>query len=629
MQGFPKVGFGYSPGTEIRDLCRDEIGTRQLPLAVESEKLRPGEGAIVSTNQSPRRFGAGLVVIALAAMGVPLAATSASALLDPNVGPSAPHSIITFPSRDFVHIDGYNNSDVLTVEVWRGGFKVGTTLPFSPSQPDPNTPGKFMEDVNHLGQPCWSGVTPDIRGNDVVKVLTSATTGDQTPTADVTVTQVATKTLAGDVVVKGTAVAAGGGQIAIAQLQSRIVANKQAFANGKRTLRADSLGRLDGTIAYDSATATTWTAIFPNLSAVDANTAVGGDSRGQWLGRNPLAVNENTIFEVGSLIFPGPALGCSAPLAKGPSVPDLTAATDTGVSASDNITSSPSPTFTGVIGLATATSVNLYVDGAVNGTATVVAGGYSLTPVTPLADGTHTITAGETAPGGVETLSNGSLSITIDTLAPLAPAVTGTVPASPGSSSTPSVRGTAEAGSTVSLYTGPTCAAPAAVSGSAADFASIGISAPVTAGSTTSFFATAADVAGNSSACSASSASYTQASVGFTGLAPARVLDTRIGTGAPTAKLGAGATLTLTVPGLPAGATAVALNVTVTDPTAASYLTAYPGGGPQPTASNLNYLPGQTIPNMVLVPIGPGGTVTFYNNAGTVDVIADLVGYYS
>jgi len=116
---------------------------------------------------------------------------------------------------------------------------------------------------------------------------------------------------------------------------------------------------------------------------------------------------------------------------------------------------------------------------------------------------------------------------------------------------------------------------------------------------------------------------------GFTGRAPTRVLDTRIGTGAPTAKLGAGRTLTLTIPGLPAGATAVALNVTATNPTDPSYLSVYPGGGPRPAASNLNYIPGQTIPNMVLVPLGPGGTVTFYNAVGTVDVIADLVGYYS
>jgi hypothetical protein len=115
----------------------------------------------------------------------------------------------------------------------------------------------------------------------------------------------------------------------------------------------------------------------------------------------------------------------------------------------------------------------------------------------------------------------------------------------------------------------------------------------------------------------------------FTGRAPTRVLDTRIGTGAPTAKLGAGANLTLTFPGLPEETTAVALNVTATGPTAAGYLTAYPGGGTRPTASNLNFVAGQTIPNMVLVPLGPGKTVTFFNSAGTVNVIADLVGSFA
>jgi hypothetical protein len=116
---------------------------------------------------------------------------------------------------------------------------------------------------------------------------------------------------------------------------------------------------------------------------------------------------------------------------------------------------------------------------------------------------------------------------------------------------------------------------------------------------------------------------------GFSGKTPARVLDTRKGVGGPQAKLGAGKTLTLTVPGLPAGSTAVALNVTITNPSAAGNLTVYPGGHSLPLASNLNYMPSQTIPNMVLVPLGPGNRLTFYNSAGTVNVIADVLGYFA
>jgi len=116
---------------------------------------------------------------------------------------------------------------------------------------------------------------------------------------------------------------------------------------------------------------------------------------------------------------------------------------------------------------------------------------------------------------------------------------------------------------------------------------------------------------------------------GFTGKTPVRVLDTRKGVGGSQAKLGAAKALILTVPGLPVGTTAVALNVTITSPSAAGNLTVYPGGHLLPLASNLNYMPGQTIPNMVLVPLGPGNTLRFYNSAGTVNVIADVLGYYN
>jgi hypothetical protein len=115
---------------------------------------------------------------------------------------------------------------------------------------------------------------------------------------------------------------------------------------------------------------------------------------------------------------------------------------------------------------------------------------------------------------------------------------------------------------------------------------------------------------------------------GFTGQTPTRVLNTVAGIGAAKAKLGAARTLTLTVPGLPAGTTAVAINVTVAHPTAASYLSVYPGGTARPGTSNLNFVAGQTIPNLVMVPLGPGNTITFYNAAGTVNVLGDLVGDY-
>jgi hypothetical protein len=115
----------------------------------------------------------------------------------------------------------------------------------------------------------------------------------------------------------------------------------------------------------------------------------------------------------------------------------------------------------------------------------------------------------------------------------------------------------------------------------------------------------------------------------YTPVVPVRIMDTRTAGGA----LGAGATRDLVVTGAsplaPAGATAVVLNVTVTNTTAPSFLTVYPAGSTRPLASNLNWLPGTTVPNLVEVPTGTGGAVTFYNLAGSVDVIADLQGYFT
>ena len=111
-------------------------------------------------------------------------------------------------------------------------------------------------------------------------------------------------------------------------------------------------------------------------------------------------------------------------------------------------------------------------------------------------------------------------------------------------------------------------------------------------------------------------------------LTPARILDTRNGGG----PIGPGATLSLQVAGqggVPAtGATAVVVNVTVTGPTAPSFLTVFPAGQALPLAANLNYLPGQTVPNLVTATLGAGGKLSIYNAAGSTHVVADVAGWY-
>jgi hypothetical protein len=119
---------------------------------------------------------------------------------------------------------------------------------------------------------------------------------------------------------------------------------------------------------------------------------------------------------------------------------------------------------------------------------------------------------------------------------------------------------------------------------------------------------------------------------GYSAITPARILDTRAGNGAPAAKLGIGAAMTLQVTGrggVPAsGVSAVVLNVTVTDTSSGGFLTAWPAGDALPLASNLNYVAGQTVANLVMVKVGAGGAVNLYSSGGPLNVIADVAGYY-
>jgi subtilisin family serine protease len=114
---------------------------------------------------------------------------------------------------------------------------------------------------------------------------------------------------------------------------------------------------------------------------------------------------------------------------------------------------------------------------------------------------------------------------------------------------------------------------------------------------------------------------------------PERILDTREGNGAPKARMGAGSSIGLQVTGrggVPSsGVSAVVFNVTATNTTAASFVTVWPDGVARPNASSLNLAAGWTGANSVTVGVGANGKVNFYNNAGSTDMIADVVGFYA
>ena len=110
-------------------------------------------------------------------------------------------------------------------------------------------------------------------------------------------------------------------------------------------------------------------------------------------------------------------------------------------------------------------------------------------------------------------------------------------------------------------------------------------------------------------------------------LSPNRVLDTRIGQGFPR-RVNAGDIFTLTLPGIPPGASAVVLNLAVDGPAAPGFVTVYPTGVPRPLASSINVdAAGLTIANLVTVPISTGGTIDMFSLM-TTDLVADVQGYY-
>jgi len=132
---------------------------------------------------------------------------------------------------------------------------------------------------------------------------------------------------------------------------------------------------------------------------------------------------------------------------------------------------------------------------------------------------------------------------------------------------------------------------------------------------------------------------YFTAASQLTAVDPARLLDTRPGYATIDGKfagggaLPAGGTLDLAIAGrdgLPAsGVGAVVMNVTVTQPSAVGFITAWPTGQTRPLAANLNFVPGQTIPNLVISRVDANGKVSLFNgSAGDLHLVADLAGWF-
>ncbi|HEY6538369.1 MAG TPA: hypothetical protein VI138_04935, partial [Candidatus Dormibacteraeota bacterium] len=81
--------------------------------------------------------------------------------------------------------------------------------------------------------------------------------------------------------------------------------------------------------------------------------------------------------------------------------------------------------------------------------------------------------------------------------------------------------------------------------------------------------------------------------------------------------------------GVPAsGVGAVVVNVTITDPTTAGYISVFPEGVARPVVSTLDFSPGESRANLAEVAVGDNGQIAVYNSAGTTQVVVDVEGWY-
>ena len=119
----------------------------------------------------------------------------------------------------------------------------------------------------------------------------------------------------------------------------------------------------------------------------------------------------------------------------------------------------------------------------------------------------------------------------------------------------------------------------------------------------------------------------------FVPVTPCRLLDTR-GASGPFGgpSLGASGTRDFAIPqsgcGIPAGAQAYSLNVTVVPKGPLPYLTLWPTGQSRPGVSTLNSFQGTVVANAAIVPAGTGGAVSVFAYSPT-DVILDINGYFT
>jgi hypothetical protein len=115
--------------------------------------------------------------------------------------------------------------------------------------------------------------------------------------------------------------------------------------------------------------------------------------------------------------------------------------------------------------------------------------------------------------------------------------------------------------------------------------------------------------------------------LGYFAVTPCRLLDTR---GGPPLSAGVERTVPVTgVCGIPATAKAIAVNLTVAQPSTGGFLKLFPSGEATPLASAMNYAAGKARANNGIFGLGTGGALAAVcGPSGTTHFILDVFGYF-
>src|SRR3954468_4591615 len=199
-------------------------------LSCRKRRVGPAS-ARVSDRPVLKHLRCAAVATALAVFAVPGVASAAV---------TAPANIISFPSRDFVSATGFKLADLYTVEVQHPDGTVSGRVTGLAPKDDGEGGGLGIIEINHPGGYCWSGVTPDIRPGDTVRIKSQ----DAVPSVDESTVRNVTaarpvQTAVDTIQIHGTAQDATGAPLPEAELEQRLVIPGDAFdVNGRRTLRA-------------------------------------------------------------------------------------------------------------------------------------------------------------------------------------------------------------------------------------------------------------------------------------------------------------------------------------------------------------------------------------------------------